>query len=325
MIQHFPFPSIPQFRTVVHDILHKAEINDATKPVVTFIGTVKLHGTNAGVAYNAADGLWAQSRTSIITPEKDNAGFAVFVESKKEVFLDLITTIYRRAHLPDDSTVVVFGEWVGKGVQKGVAIGEMEKSFFIFAIQIVHKDGSSQWLPFFWYSNPTANIFNVNLYRIFVLDIDFNAPQLVQNKLIEFTAAVEKECPIAKAFGHSGVGEGVVWTGEYRGETYRFKVKGEEHSVSKVSTLSEVDVAKFESIQAFVADVVTEARLNQAIENVFGGEPLDNRKTGDVIRWMQNDIIKEESDTMAANGIEHREVGSKIAAATRTLFFARID
>ena len=97
------FPSIEQFRTVVTNINRHYNfvgldengeaIYDHTlpKPVLTFKGTVKLHGTNAGVSFKYGysqeeSEFWAQSRENIITPEKDNAGFAFFVESKKHAF-----------------------------------------------------------------------------------------------------------------------------------------------------------------------------------------------------------------------------------------------
>jgi hypothetical protein len=85
------FPSIEQFRSVVATVLRQFNfvgldengdaIYDTTKPkpTLTFKGTVKLHGTNAAVCWNASSGMWAQSRENIITPEKDNAGFAFFV------------------------------------------------------------------------------------------------------------------------------------------------------------------------------------------------------------------------------------------------------
>ena len=53
------------------------------KPTLTFNGTIKLHGTCASICYNDYN-MWVQSRKQIITPLKDNAGFAFFVESKEE-------------------------------------------------------------------------------------------------------------------------------------------------------------------------------------------------------------------------------------------------
>ena len=71
--------------------------------------------------------------------------------------------------------------------------------------------------------------------------------QLSQNKFIELVEEVEKECPVSKQFNVSGIGEGIVWTTEYKGETYRFKTKGEKHSVSKVKTVVPIDIEKINS------------------------------------------------------------------------------
>jgi hypothetical protein len=147
-------------------------------------------------------------------------------------------------------------------------------------------------------------------------------PQLVQNQLSELTLAVEEQCPVAKAFGFEGIGEGIVWTAECSGIVQRFKVKGEKHSSSKVKTLAAVDTEKLNSITEFVEYVVTDSRFNQALENVFpNNEPIDTKKLGDVIRWVVNDIIKEETDTLASNGLEPKDVNKYISTVVRTKFF----
>jgi len=118
------------------------------------------------------------------------------------------------------------------------------------------------------------------------------------------------------------VGEGIVWTAEFKGIVHRFKVKGEKHSSSKVKTLANVNVEKLEGIQKFVDYAVTESRFNQACENVFpNDEPIDVRKMGDVIRWVVNDVIKEEMDTMVENQVEPKEVNKYISAKVREMFF----
>src|SRR5688572_22625999 len=102
------FPSIEQFRNVVATINRKwnyvgldeqgEPIYDLSipKPVLKFIGSVKLHGTNLGISWNRKDGLWVQSRENIITPQKDNAGSAFFVETNKEAFEKLFAEIVER-------------------------------------------------------------------------------------------------------------------------------------------------------------------------------------------------------------------------------------
>ena len=99
-------------------------------------------------------------------------------------------------------------------------------------------------------------------------------------------------------------------------------MEGEKHSSSKVKTLAAVDVEKIESIQKFVDYAVTESRFNQALENVFPNqEPIDTKKLGDVIRWVVNDVIKEEMDTMVENKIEPKDVNKYMSSKVREMFF----
>lgn len=337
------FPSIEQFRTIVATVLRQYDfsgldengdaIYDTTrpKPTLTFKGTVKLHGTNAAVSGNLSDGIWAQSRENIITPEKDNAGFAFFVESNKELFTELIASVFTKNEIDMlENTVTIYGEWAGGNIQKGVGITNIEKSFFIFGVKVTphitteeeDKVKPAYWVDYSYLKSPENRIFNIDDYPTWTIDIDFNMPQLVQNKLSELTLAVEEECPVAKAFGFSGIGEGIVWSTTLNGNVHRFKVKGERHSSSKVKTLAAVDTEKLESIQKFVEYAVTKSRFNQALENVFPNEePIKNNKLGDVIRWVVNDVIKEEMDTMVDNKIEPKDVNKYISSKVREMFF----
>jgi len=42
---------------------------------------------------------------------------------------------------------------------------------------------------------------------------------------------------------------------------------------------------------------------------------------GDVIRWVVNDVIKEEMDTMVENQLEPKEINKYISAKVREMFF----
>jgi hypothetical protein len=99
-------------------------------------------------------------------------------------------------------------------------------------------------------------------------------------------------------------------------------VKGEKHSSSKVKTLAAVDVEKLNTIKEFVDYSVSESRFNQALENIFpNNEPIDVKKMGDVIRWVVNDVIKEEMDTMVENQLEPKEINKYISSKVREMFF----
>jgi len=337
------FPSIEQFRSVVSTVNRHFNfvgldengeaIYDPSlpKPVLKFKGTVKLHGTNAGVSYNTKAGLWAQSRENIITPEHDNAGFAFFAHTHETEFTKLAFEVSSKEDIDlHKNTISIYGEWVGKGIQKGVGISEIPKSFFIFGVKITPhteteeelKGNPEYWVDSSYIKNEDAKIYNIEDFQTYEIDIDFNMPQLVQNDLSDLTIAVEEQCPIAKHFGVEGIGEGIVWTCEFQNVVHRFKVKGEKHSSSKVKTLAAVDVEKLNSITEFIDYAVTDSRFNQALENTFlNNEPIDVKKMGDLIRWVVNDVIKEESDTLAKNGLEPKDVNKYISIKVREMFF----
>jgi len=342
MKKHISYPKIQQFRNIVANINREItytgldEDGNAVydpsikKPTLTFRGTVKLHGTNASVCFNSKDGFWIQSRQNIITVEIDNAGFAFFAESYKLELCLLIDKIINKHQIDtNEFTVAIYGEWAGKGIQKGVGISELDKAFYIFGVKVSKpqdEDFNSYWVNSSELRNEDCRIFNIEDYETYSVDVDFNMPQLAQNKFSEITEQVEKECPVSKAFGiEKGLGEGVVWSIQYKDNVHRFKVKGDKHSVTKVKKLASIDVEKLESIQEFINYSVTENRFNQAIENVFGKEDLDTKKLGDLLRWVVKDIMSEEMDTMKKNNLEPKDVNKYISNKTREMFFEKMS
>ena len=340
------FPSIEQFRTVVSNVNRRYNFTgldengeaiydpSLPKPVLTFKGTVKLHGTNAGVSYNTRNDLWVQSRENIITPEKDNAGFAFFVESNKDIFYGLMLHIAEKENINrNHNTITIYGEWAGGNIQKGVGISNLPKSFFIFGVKITPHTETEEELkanPAYWVDStylraPEVKIYNIDDYTTYSMDIDFNMPQLVQNELSELTIAVEEECPVAKAFGHSGIGEGIVWSCEYQGVVHRFKVKGELHAgKSKVKTLNKVDDEKIKKIIDIAEKVTPTWRLAQMLEKAcdfMNGGTLDRSKLGDFIKLVIADIIKEDMDILVEAGLEPKDIGKYVSDISRRYFF----
>jgi hypothetical protein len=342
MKKHISFPSIEQYRNIVANINRQYNFvgldekdepiydQSLPKPKLTFTGTVKLHGTNASVCFNATDRFWVQSRENIITPESDNAGFAFFAEANKVDLLVLMNQVLQRNDLNSTlCTVSIYGEWCGGNIQKGVGICNMPKSFFIFGVKITpneiegaEKQPAAYWVDASDLACPAKRIFNIYDFQTWKIEIDFNYPEAVQNQLGDLTLAVEEECPVAKDFGFSGIGEGIVWTCEYKGSVHRFKVKGIKHSASKVKTLAAVDTEKINSIREFVDYAVTESRFNQGLEKTFpNGEPIDVKKMGNLIKWVVDDVVKEEMDTLVTNKLEPKDVGKYISNKVREMFF----
>jgi hypothetical protein len=336
MIKFLEYPSIEQFRNVIKDFSlveivgldeNGNKIYDCTKskPIVTFRGTVKLHGTNSCVAYHNGE-ISIQSRTQNITPEKDNAGFASFVMQRKEAFLNIFQQIL--SNHPTDKTIYMYAEFAGGNIQKGVAVSNIPKSFFIFDICIANANEDEvtrEWIDITPYRDVENSIYNIMDYPNWTMDIDFNNPVLKQNDLIALTIKVEDECPVGKSFGFSGVGEGIVWSAIHNNKRYIFKVKGEKHSVSKVKVLASVDIEKLNGINEFVDYAVTENRLDQAIQNTCKNDVLDIQQMGHIVRWMINDIKKEETDTLESNGLTEKDVVKGIADKVRKMVNVRMN
>jgi len=345
---HISFPSIEQFRNIVANVNRQFNFDgldddgeaiydhNKIKPTLTFNGTVKLHGTNAGVCYNRIDGLWVQSRENIITPEQDNAGFAFFVESNRDVFTHIMAEVMIKNNLDmDTNTISVYGEWCGGNIQKGVGITNLPKSFFIFGVKITpHVDANdleavkknpAYWVEHSYLKSPEQKIYNISDYKTYSIEIDFNYPEMVQNKLGELTLEVEEECPVAKAFGFSGVGEGIVWTCEFNSVVHRFKCKGEKHAgKSKVKTLSKVDDVKINKAREIADKVTPTWRLAQMIEkscNLGNGGELDRAKLGVYLKMIMDDVIKEDLDILVEAGLEPKDVSKYVSEIAKRYFF----
>ena len=335
-------------------------IYDATKPLPTlkFSGTIKLHGTNAAIGYcDSLENVWCQTRSMVLTENiRDQFGFYSWVQEKQK----LLQTLCKSVPHNDDEKVYIFGEWCGGSVQKGVALQKLPKMFVIFAIVVAKKlkgpilqtnnndddndddnnyaeendeiDATSEkrWFPaedVQKIKSPQNQIYNIYDFETHMVEIDFNRPEIAQETLTTITKRVEKCCPVALALGSNGTGEGLVWT-LYPGQNVkenlknlRFKTKGDEHSVTKTKEIAAIDTEKQESIAKFVTFVVTENRLKQGIQQVFrNNEKPSLAKTSHFVRWIENDVLKEEKDTLADSGLEQKEAMKQVSNEAKKWF-----
>lgn len=334
------FPSIEQFRSVVKHVQLQTWYTgkdaggnpsyDKTRemPVLKFRGTVKLHGTNAAVViYN--DRVEYQSRSRVLSIGSDNSGFMLNMSKYEELFKEIAEDYSMHV---DVESVAIFGEWCGSGIQSGVGVSSVPRMFVAFAIKITDTKGESWWDNEFIFCNEEARIFSIGQFPTWEIDIDFAFPEKAQNEMIELMEKVESECPVAKYFGVSGIGEGIVFSVAEPNQRYGysgtiFKVKGEKHSTSKVKTLNVVDIEAIENLNALVESVVTEARLEWALDNLVREQlkPVDMKSMGDFIRTVYNDVIKEELDVIQASGFEVKKLGGPIANKARPWYTRRIN
>lgn len=318
------YPSIEQFRNVIKEVRLKHDYKGKDSegkqiykhtenyPTLKFNGTVKLHGTNASVVKYSNGNIQFQSRERILSLEYDNANFMLQMLPKNLDFLFKDFTF--------NDYIAIYGEWCGGNIQKGVAISGLPKMFVIFGVKI---DDNWIKLPSTLYDN-SQNIYNILQFKTFEIDIDFNNPELSQNKLIEMTISVEDVCPVGEYFGVKGTGEGIVFVCESN-PSFRFKSKGEKHSVSKVKTLNSIDIDTVNSINEFVESVVTENRLNQGISYLIENNiEVDTKNTGQFLGWIVKDVLKEEIDSIVKNGLDVEKVKKTVVNKARVWFLNKI-
>jgi len=87
--------------------------------------TEKIDGTNSSIAITESGKFLIGSRSRWITPEDDNHGFATWCMQNKDELMKLGVGRH-------------FGEWWGKGIQRGYGIGE--KRFSLFNV--------TRWCPY---------------------------------------------------------------------------------------------------------------------------------------------------------------------------------
>lgn len=339
------FPSIEQFRTVVKNVQFVASHEkDGTQkniikyPTLRFFGTVKLHGTNSGIIFHKGK-ISYQSRNYLIDPSNDNAGFAAKMSQYGQSSLkDLIGQLSVKGYhieTADNSYVTFYGEWCGKGIMKGVGISQLPKMFVIFAISIM-RDEKIFWVPIEHLkgiSLSQCGIYNIYDFKTWEMDIDFEKPNHTQNQLVEITNEVEAECPVAKHFGVSGIGEGVVWRSDDTLSNdvdnpgmLMFKVKGKKHSESKVKILAEVDLEKLKTVDVFTDLTVTEERMLHGIAAMEEQhlDVTDIRNMGIFLKWLVSDIFKEEMDRLKISGLSQKDVSKNISNKGRGWYQAYI-
>lgn len=318
-------PSIGQYRNAVRQVREHCKYHELPLPKLTFHGTIKLHGTNASIQ-NAGDEYQYRSKNRVLVPGDDHAGFALHMTENEKSVGWLFAEIRRQFNCAPEDKVTVYGEWCGEGIQKAVGISQLPKMFVIFAMKINDKWETIMDLT----AREEANIFLIVDFPMFSIEIDMQNPHLVQNKLADLTLKIEEECPVALHFGvEKGVGEGIVWKcvdeGWYSSD-YWFKVKGEKHSSSRVSKLAKVDVEHIEGINNVVDTFVTESRLQQGLQEAVldKGGSLEMRYIGDFLKWVFADIMKEESDTIAALPYEKKEVSKPISQKAKEWFLTEM-
>ena len=344
------YPSIGQFRHVVETVTHRATYigqsaeaepiydESKTKPVLTFTGTTKLHGSNGGVSFDLVSGIrTAQSRERVLTLTEDNHGFCAWTQSAAGAadLAHLRAAVHGAIAFAPAASIHVFGEWCGLSINGNTAIGQLPERFVVFAALVTLVDRTETWIDLpliapMWHQLKGDAVTGVNLicdFKQWAISVDFNDPGAVLDCLEQLTMEVEAECPVASALGLRGLGEGIVWTCQdpIFGRQV-FKTKGMKHKGTKSARLVSIAPEVLESRDAFCAAVLTDSRLEQGfnlIKAVHGKVTLD--RIGEFLMWVGMDVMKEESDTMKASGLDRKLAMSGVNSKAKAWVIPRLE
>ena len=291
---HIPWPEIDNFHTLRRNLLKHKDVLLKNGSNIVYTAKVKLHGTNAGVRVDPDGTVTAFSRSQVITPRQDNCGFAGWVEGKREYFAKLV----------EDKPFVIYGEWCGPGIQKGVAInGIPHRIFAVFGIRWVEGD-RFQSHPFVLEKilGGIPDLYVLpHIKNTFIVPWEGNQEDTeeVLDRINTLVREIEEEDPWVKStFGIPGVGEGLVFypinPGYKAFSSLAFKAKGEKHSVVARTKPVQYDPTVVASLKEFADLVVTPVRLEQAARFAGGGElTFEMKNIGIFMKWINQDVLKE--------------------------------
>lgn len=233
--------------------------------------------------------------------------------------------------------IMIAGELCGKGIQKGVAITNMERFFCIFNIRI---DG--QWVDMAHYASvhiPEKRVFNIMNYPTFEVEINIrNDTKAVYKQLMSYTVEVGTKCPFAASFADPGGepivggGEGIVWTlipddhhhPSLRSELVNFKTKAEVFMTT--SKQPKVPVTAEAAVRAtkFVDYAVNERRLEQGVEYILEmKKEVEKKNLGEFVKWVTQDTLREEGEVMKEMGADEKVVRRMISNKARLFWLDR--
>ncbi|KAE9380714.1 hypothetical protein N431DRAFT_477597 [Stipitochalara longipes BDJ] len=307
---------------------------------IKLTGTVKLHGTHADIVIEPDNTVRIQSRNRLsLDIEHDNYNVAASLLPLGKEALQLRDRAKKRWHelnnleeLEDKESVILAGEWIGPGVQKKVGISKLPKrSFVILSISI-----NGEWQASEEYTeihNEAAGIYNISRGGFYheVLDFkDFETLEKCKEKLMANTMEVERECPFAKSFGISGIGEGIVWKAHYplsQDPRFWLKTKGPEHRITRTDRLKkgEMKAGANERAKAFAEAAVGEMRLQQAWD-YLGEMGIQRDKAGFQAfnQWLVKDVEVEEKKSILEMEVDKVALKKAVCGIGRTWYFGKM-
>lgn len=340
--RHLGFGSTPNFPNLYKHLMYRAVFAEAVRtgytktalmlspdpelPTLVFRGSEKLHGENMAVCYSQGE-LWVQGRNHIRTLLGDQNGMAAFVDNTKSTWMQIFNLLEGRDFINTDThTIVLDCEWAGADIHKGnAACSGIDKGAYLFDFyRVVSNDDNTETLyPTTGIDFAPHGIYNMAAFGSFDIHLDFSKPRECEELLTKLALLLEEKSPIADYHEKpDNVGEGAyLWClASNDHPTYRLKTKGEKHGGKpkvprEQSKLTSEERAKLDAL----ADAVTPVwRITQAIAETEATSKVD---TGKVLKWVNEDIVKEEMPKLHEAGVEFKQLNGAVAKIVKKYFF----
>jgi hypothetical protein len=271
--------------------------------------TEKIHGFNARFGTTLGGEFWVGSRSNVVYHEDMGVdgigGLQGFVEFA-----------ISRPHPPPG--VTVYGEWAGKGIQKGIDYGE--KAYYLFAVR-----NPDTWVDG-WDALATLAV----LYGTRIVPLIYEGPPPSLEQLSEWRNGQSALAPQ----GREGI---VIWPSPMVFDVYGHSVIAKFKSPAWAETAharrEKPAPADLANVTAFCEEYATAERMRHVLVHVaevnvdeVGSDtgrwidPLDARHTGLVLRAFYEDVVREGADhydLLSEN--DQKQVGKVLNRYTKAL------
>ena len=215
-----------------------AALIEAAKHITSVTFTEKHHGTNGAIVLEVRDGkragFYAQSRNRVLDLGSDNFGFCRFVHENVHLIPDSVF------HDSKDYNLIIYGEYIGRGIQNAVGISELPQRYFVvFGVYCdFNLDGNAEELPAnldFAYKHYVGSknplilcVSNPDLKGVGEIKVKDGDLVELMDQLHFIADAFSVNSPLATALGSPGKGEGIVC--RVTQTDIIFKVKGKAYN-----------------------------------------------------------------------------------------------
>jgi hypothetical protein len=303
-------------------------------------GTIKLHGTHADIVISPAPTstitLQSRNTTNLLPgPTSDNFGFAATMSTKRDVILRLRDQFFARwkmlnpdAELDPSLPMTIAGEWIGPGIQNGVAIAQLSRRFVIISAKV-----NESWVNDSEYADieaPKDDIYNISRGGYYHSTLYTSDLQTTISELEVLAEDVATQCPFAASFGVNGGGEGLVWKLDsyISDSSLWFKTKGGKFKPTFAPPPKALSANMEEKRKVAMAAAQAwcgEQRLEQGWDYLREmGIARDTKGIGQFLKWVQSDILVEEKAYIKDNEVDDGFLRQAIIGIAKPWFLTRL-